>query len=117
MVADPSYLGTPYFTTQEADAIRSADCNGNPLSQILATRLDERLGRRMGKRIESGDFRICAAHDLAPVLGEVLGIEIKRLAKERGFVDLVDKIGLDLGDVRWEGLSRKSFAPKGRKRR
>jgi hypothetical protein len=118
-VTDPCYLGLPYFSADEAETLRSADSNGKPLSQVLATRLDERLGRRMEKRVESGDFRVCAAHDLAPVLGEVLGIESKRLAKEKekGFVELVDRKGLELGDGQWRGLARKSYAPKGRKKR
>ncbi|RMJ27058.1 hypothetical protein PHISP_02067 [Aspergillus sp. HF37] len=116
-VTDPTYLGLPYFSPNEAETLRTADSGGKPLSQVLQTRLDERLGRRMEKRAESGDFRVCAAYDLAPVLGEVLGIEIKRLAKEKGFVELVDRKGLELGDGQWGGLAQKSYAPKGRKKR
>lgn len=115
-VVDPLYLGAPYFETQEAEAIRTADCGGRTLSQTLQTRLDERLNRRMEKRVESGDFRVCAAHDLAPVLGEQLGVDLKRLSKEKTFINLLNTKGLDLGDARWEGLSRKSFAPKARKK-
>lgn len=116
-VVGPSYLGAPYFESQEAEAIRTVDCRGKPLSQILQTRLDERLSRRMDKRVESGDFRVCAAHDLAPVLGEQLGVDLKRLSKEKTFINLLNAKGLDLGDARWEGILRKSFVPKGRKRK
>lgn len=39
------------------------------------------LTRRENKRVQTGDFRVCAAHDLAPILGKALEIDVKRLAK------------------------------------
>jgi hypothetical protein len=44
------------------------------LKALIEETLNERLERRMKKRVESGDFRVCAAHDLAPVLRRLLGL-------------------------------------------
>ncbi len=34
---------------------------------------------RMKKRVESGDFRVCAAHDLEPIFEKAFGIKPKEL--------------------------------------
>ena len=111
-----SYIGAPYFNAQEARAIRNAKINGRTVIQFLEAGLEERLRRRDAKRVSSGDYRVCAAHDIAPILGEALGIDVKHLAKDKAFRKLLDTNGLCLG-THWKGLSAKSFAPKNRKRR
>lgn len=46
---------------------------------------------------------MCAGHDLAPVLAGLLGVELKLMEKDKGFVRLVKEKGLELGQERWEG--------------
>ena len=116
-VTHPSYIGLPYFEAPEADAIRAVNYNGEPLSRVLQTGLDARLSRRVDKRVASGDFRICAAHDLAPILGRAFGINLKQLTKDKSFLKLVDTKGLDLGSTWWDGLPAKSFAPKNKNKK
>ena len=56
---------------------------------------------------------MCAAHDVAPILEQALGVKEKDLMKDKKFVALVEKWGLDLEDgVAWEGIQKLSFAPK-----
>ncbi|RJE25219.1 hypothetical protein PHISCL_02432 [Aspergillus sclerotialis] len=116
-VTHPSYIGSPYFEPSEADAIRAVNCNGEPLFQVLQTGLNERFSRRIDKRVASGDFCVCAAHDLAPILGRALGINLKQLTKDKSFLNLLDTKGLDLDSVQWDELPAKSFAPKNKNRK
>ncbi|KAE8359189.1 hypothetical protein BDV27DRAFT_162877 [Aspergillus caelatus] len=74
-IVDPSFIGE-HFVEEE---------------------LNKRLDRRNKKRVESGDFRICAAHDLAPIMAQVLGIDLKQLEKDKRFANLVEEKGLPPG--------------------
>lgn len=65
---------------------------------------------------DRSDFRVCAAHDIAPVLERALGIDPKRLSQDEYFLELLDTGGLKLGDRKWDGLQKKSFAPKDKKK-
>lgn len=77
-VIDPSYIGPPYFEPEEAETIKNTVVhNEKKLSQVIEESLAGRLDRRAKKRVDSGDFRVCAAHDLAPVLEKMLGIDPK----------------------------------------
>ncbi|GAB1195719.1 hypothetical protein APSETT444_004982 [Aspergillus pseudonomiae] len=116
-VIDPSFIGEPYFTPKEAETIKKTIINGKEFSQVVEEELNKRLDRRNRKRFESGDFRICAAHDLAPIMAQALGIDLKQLEKDKQFANLVEGKGLYLGEQSWGELKKKSFAPKTRKRR
>jgi len=62
----------------------------------------------MKKREESGDFRVCTAHDLAPNFERVFGVKEKELGRDKVFIGLVEKYGLELGEgLKWEGLGGK----------
>lgn len=116
-VSDPSYIGLPYFEPEEAEAIKNTAIDENKtLSRLIEETLEERLNRRMKKRVSSGDLRVCAAHDIAPVLEKALGIDPKRLSKDECFLDLLNTASLKLGDRKWDGLQKKSFAPKDKKK-
>lgn len=52
----------------------------------------------MKKRVESSDFRVCAAHDLAPIFEAVFDIHPKKLAKNFVLVSLISSRGLRLRD-------------------
>ena len=72
--------------------------------------LSERLERRMGKRVECGDYRVCAAHDLAPVFERVFGVETKALARDGEFLATLRRLGLGLKDSDgWKVLRRGLF--------
>ncbi|KAB8218338.1 hypothetical protein BDV33DRAFT_205539 [Aspergillus novoparasiticus] len=114
-IVDPSFIGEPYFTPKEADTIKKTVVNGKEFTQFVEEELNKRLDRRNKKRFESGDFRICAAHDLAPIMAQALGIDLKRLEKDKGFANLVEEKGLHLGGDRWSGLKKKSFSLKKKK--
>ncbi|KAL2867580.1 uncharacterized protein BJX67DRAFT_352626 [Aspergillus lucknowensis] len=117
-VIDLSYIGPPYFTPEEASVIKNIKPDGKerPLEALVEERLRERLEKRNKKRVDSGDFRVCAAHDVAPILGEILKIDLKLLVKDNDFAKLVEKKGLNLNGESWRGLKKKSFTPT-RKRR
>ena len=78
--------------------------------------LNERLKRRNKKRVKSGDFRVCAAHDLAPLMASVLGIDLKQMEKDKEFAGMVELKGLNLRGEIWGGLKKKSFSPKNKRR-
>lgn len=84
------------------------------LAQAIEEEVQTGLERRMKKRVESGDFRVCAAHDLAPVLAGLLGVDMKMMEKDKRLSDLVRTRGLDHGEERWEGLVRKVVCPEGK---
>ena len=69
----------------------------------------------MKKRVASGDYRVCAAHDVAPVLEKALGVRPKDLDASQAFLDLMAERGLELGDEEtWTGLDKpqKKFGNK-----
>ncbi|GIJ91236.1 hypothetical protein Asppvi_010201 [Aspergillus pseudoviridinutans] len=116
-VTDVSYIGPPYFNVDEATAIKNTVVHGKTLAHIIEQELQERLERRSKKRVDSGDFRVCAAHDLAPILAAALGTNLRQLDRDKRFALLISSRGLDLGDEKWEGLAAKSFAPKNKRER
>ena len=65
----------------------------------------------MQKRASSGDYRVCAAHDLVPIIADTLRVDIKHMERDKRFVYLVETKGLDLEGEQWDGLVKKSFAP------
>ncbi|KAL4887914.1 hypothetical protein BDV59DRAFT_206510 [Aspergillus ambiguus] len=120
-IADISYIEPPYFTGSEAEEtkeeIKNATKGSKTLSEIVADELSTRLERRTKKRVESGDYRICAAHDLSPILARTLNIDLKQLEKDKEFLRLVGTKGLHLDGETWKGLKAKSFAPRNKYRR
>ncbi|GKZ34878.1 hypothetical protein AbraIFM66950_005275 [Aspergillus brasiliensis] len=117
-VTDPYYIGKPYFSPEEAEKIKQTviDTSGKTFSEMLEEGLNERLERQNKKRVQSSDFRVCAAHDLAPLLAGALSIDLKQLEKDKEFTKLVEQNGLDLGGESWGGLKKKSSAPKNKRR-
>lgn len=115
---DASYLGLPYFQDEEVEYLKSTLINGETLQQIIQDVLDERLNRRLKKRVESGDFRVCAAHDLAPVFEKVVGVRGKALGSDARFQELLTTYGLKLKDgEEFAGLTNIKNFPKNKKGR
>jgi len=72
----------------------------------------------MKKRVESGDYRVCAAHDLAPIFEKAFNIKLDDLAKDDGFLSLLDKSGLKLKNgENWLGLSKRLNIEQGQKKK
>ena len=108
-IVDASFIGTPYFQSDEIEYLKSTTVDGKPLRQIIQEVLDERLERRMKKRVESGDYRVCAAHDLAPIFEKAFGIKSKELAAHSQFQELLTAYGLGLpNDEEFDGLVKKN---------
>ena len=116
-IVDASYLGLPYLQNDEVDYIISTLIDGTTLQQRIQAVLEERLERRMKKRVESRDYRVYAAHDLAPILEEAFGIKRKELATDWRFQGLLTRYGLRLGEGEgFEGLMKVStFGQRKRK--
>ncbi|QSS54273.1 hypothetical protein I7I53_01775 [Histoplasma capsulatum var. duboisii H88] len=117
-VVDVTYLGQPYFNAEEVAALTrtAVGHDGETLKERIQHTLEERLNRRLKKRVESGDFRVCAAHDLAPIFEKVFDINPKKLAKDSKFRSLVSINGLRLKSEEelWNGLG--NGPPKGKKK-
>jgi hypothetical protein len=73
------------------------DCE-RTLQTVIQETLDERLERRIKKRVGSGDFRVCAAHDFAPIFEKAFSIKPRDLAKNNDFLSFVTNSGLKLKD-------------------
>ncbi|KAL2004713.1 hypothetical protein VTN00DRAFT_3241 [Thermoascus crustaceus] len=131
----PSYIGPPYFSPSEAEALRNmlvpiipvfypGSQNKNlsmketktlTLADLISSTLSERLQCRLKKRLESSDFRVCAAHDLAPVFERAFGVDPKVLDKDEEFLRLLDTGGLEIRDeMRLDGLEKKKKKKKKR---
>ncbi|KAF4555824.1 Hypothetical protein D9617_2g057880 [Elsinoe fawcettii] len=99
LIVDPSYSGQPYFSNEEVSRLTTTKLvNGKTISEIVQETLNVRLERRMKKRVERSDYRICAAHDLAPVFEKAFDVNPKDLARNVKFIELVDKHGLTTPD-------------------
>jgi hypothetical protein len=86
------------------------------LENIIKETLNERLEKRIKKRVESRDFRVCAAHDLAPIFEKVFDIKPKVLSKNEEFLAILRRSGLNLKDGdNWKGLPTKSFQKKNKR--
>jgi hypothetical protein len=67
------------------------------LAELIDEFLQVRLEWKMKKRVESVDFRVCTAHDVAPIVEKVLGAKEKDSRNEE-FVGLVSrKVGIGVG--------------------
>ncbi|THX20668.1 hypothetical protein D6D17_00519 [Aureobasidium pullulans] len=100
-IVDISYLSTPYFNESEVTQLKSTLLStGKTLEETIEQTLHERLNRRLKKRQESNDYRVCAAHDLAPIFEKAFGLEHKQLARDVEFLKLVDENGLEGGEGR-----------------
>lgn len=112
-VTDTYYIGPPYFSVIEADNILHTigDTTGG---KTLKDLLDEFFAQKLEKRLEemmkeTGDYRVCTAHDLAPIVEKVFCVHPKDLAKNKAFGKSVDGKGqsaLDEGGV-WKCLGKR----------
>ena len=109
-VADSSYLCLPYFNVDEVAHLKATMVHNNTkkLEDVIQETLDERLQCRMKKQVQSGDFRVCAAHDLALIFEKAPNIKPKDLERDRDFLALVEQFGLNLRDGQvWSGVLKR----------
>ncbi|KAH7130250.1 hypothetical protein B0J11DRAFT_429854, partial [Dendryphion nanum] len=111
-VADEFYLRELYFSNGEAIKLRNTivDANGKTPGSIIRDFFKTTLEKRLkGRMQETGDWKLCAAHDLAPIFEKVFGVSAKDFSKNKVFTMLVQKGGLtslDDGTV-WKGIGRR----------
>jgi hypothetical protein len=105
------YIGPPYFTDAEAQTLRSTTIDGGKsLQDILEAFFNQKLEARLERRANSEyDYKVCAAHDLAPLYEKAFGVKEGDLKRNKEFVKLVTKRGLHLakGEV-WFGMGSKA---------
>ena len=113
-VADPYYIGKPYFTWDEAQLIKrtsASGVHGRTVEQVVGEKLWEKLERlhRKKRPMSSGgdELRVCAAHDLAPIIARLLQIDLKVLGRDEQFARLVEEHGLYLEGDNWVGLKKR----------
>ncbi|KAE8390322.1 hypothetical protein BDV23DRAFT_183615 [Aspergillus alliaceus] len=108
-LTDPSYVGEPYFTLEEADTIKhTVFNNGNLFTLYLEDELNQRLTRRNMKRVESGNFQVCTAHDLALIIAQALGMDLKQLEKDKKICRSGRDKGSSLGRTTLGWLAKKT---------
>lgn len=98
LVTDRSYIAAPYFTPSEIRSIKAfvPDGSESTLEQLILSALETKLERRKKKQVESCDYRVCASHDLAPVVEKAFSIRPKDLAKDKKLIKALTKDGLIL---------------------
>ncbi|RAL09285.1 uncharacterized protein BO97DRAFT_331631, partial [Aspergillus homomorphus CBS 101889] len=119
-IGDPSYIGRPYFTREEAEIIKrtriDVDGRTETIEQMIDKCLEERekFGCRISsKRPRSGDLiRVSASQQVASTLAGLLGIDLVMLGEDRTFVNLMVENGLFLEGVRWTGLKKRFFVSR-----
>ncbi|KAL8719746.1 MAG: hypothetical protein Q9225_003290 [Loekoesia sp. 1 TL-2023] len=96
LITDPSYIGAPYFESSEIHTLKTLVPDGQEcsLGQLVELILDEKLNRRMKKRVATADYRVCAAHDLAPLFEAAFAIKPKDLQRDKRFVKQLTADGL-----------------------
>jgi hypothetical protein len=112
-IASEHYIGEPYFDTAEADKLLhtvTSTATGSTLGDAIEQFFTEKLALRLkGRMEETGDYRVCAAHDLAPLFERAFRINAKDLVMNKSFMTLARKGGLyalDQGGV-WKGLGKR----------
>lgn len=102
---DPFYIGQPYFDAEEAEILkRFRVTSEKDLETVIADHLSEKLNRRESKRLATGDHRVCAGHDIAPLLEKILEIRPKDVQNNKAFQKQLRKNGLQLpNDQTFEG--------------
>ncbi|KAF1996444.1 hypothetical protein P154DRAFT_443362, partial [Amniculicola lignicola CBS 123094] len=117
LLIDPLYLGEPCFSDaeREINPLPSQRSLGltNERPRTLRSILDyfsSRLEKRVEGRVkETKDWRVCAAHDLAPAFEEILGVKAKDRKINKEFTSLVKRKRLkamEEGEA-WKGAWRK----------
>ncbi|KAK4505228.1 hypothetical protein PRZ48_003191 [Zasmidium cellare] len=88
---DELYISAPYFSNEEAVAIKAAevDSEGASLQEAITTNLQNFFEKRKA----SGDCRPCGPHDMVPVYLSCFGIE-KAEIEDAKFVGRVRRFGL-----------------------
>jgi hypothetical protein len=84
----------PYFEPSESACVVDATDN-KTLQTFIEDTLKEGLERRMKKRVESEDYRICTAHDLAPIFEKVFDINPKDLQRDSELLALFGPLTIE----------------------
>ena len=91
-IIDPIYIGTPYFTVEEADTIKTAfvdDTQSQTLEALIQVTLEER------QRTTITHIFPCGPHDMVPVYLSCFGIDKAEITDTK-FVSRVARCGLQV---------------------
>ncbi|OQO12711.1 hypothetical protein B0A48_02175 [Cryoendolithus antarcticus] len=77
---DPLYISTPYFTSEEAAAVKAVKVDNENTLEHAITKAMENF---FEKRKASGDARPCGPHDMVPVYLECFGVEKGEIEEEK----------------------------------
>ncbi|KAK6419597.1 hypothetical protein LTR95_017040, partial [Oleoguttula sp. CCFEE 5521] len=77
---DPLYISTPYFSTEEASAVKAVKIDNETTLEQAITKAMENF---VEKRKASGDARPCGPHDLLPVYLECFGAGKEEIEEEK----------------------------------
>jgi hypothetical protein len=109
-VASTYYIGEPYFGASGVERVLHTISDGKTLKDTLDEFFEKKLEKRLkGRMKETADYRVCAAHDIAPIVEKVFGVRPGDLKKNKMLVKLVNKGGLsalDDGAV-WKGIGKR----------
>lgn len=102
-VFDRHYIGAPYFSDEQTKLVKATLVDGKDLVSHIEAVMSEKLGRQ--KRVSESDYRPCAAHDISPILDKAFGVNAKLLGKNKQFLKVVKKSGLELKEgEEWKGV-------------
>nr|OQO24230.1 hypothetical protein B0A51_12286 [Rachicladosporium sp. CCFEE 5018] len=87
---DPLYISTPYFSLEEADAVKGVKVDAET---TLEQAIMKALENFFEKRRASGDARPCGPHDMVPLYLECFGVGKGEIEDEK-FVSRVRRAGL-----------------------
>ena len=109
ILCDAIFIGDPYFNDEEARLLKSFPVTQEKdLQTVMSEHISDKLNRREKKRIQTNDHRICAAHDLAPLLEKIFDIRPKDLQKSKSFRKQLQRNGLDFAkDEKFVGLGHR----------
>lgn len=71
------YIGQPYFSDDKAQTLKDTLVEGErTLQETLDAFIQIKLPTRLESRVKSeSDYRVCAAHDVAPVFEKTFGVK------------------------------------------
>ncbi|KAF2689018.1 hypothetical protein K458DRAFT_261900, partial [Lentithecium fluviatile CBS 122367] len=91
-VVSEKYIGAPYFSVVESAKVLNTIINSATMEK-LKDAIDKYFGERLAARLkgrmeETGDYRVCAAHDLAPIFEQAFRVNGRDLGMNKEFFEI-----------------------------
>jgi hypothetical protein len=95
-VASTYYIGEPYFGASGVERVLHTISDGKTLKDMLDEFFEKKLEKRLKGRIkETADYRVCAAHDIAPIVEKVFGVRPGRPEEKQDACEVGRQRGLE----------------------